>query len=57
MSTKKSFKSADLLETHSLYDAPEGKLIPIIVTKHMHPITAARLNKPIFGIYIYIERL
>ena len=55
MPTKKDFENTDLLKTHSLYPIPEGKLIPIVVTQHMHPVTAAMLDKPIFGIYIHRE--
>ena len=53
MLTEKDIIDAECLKTHSLYTPPEGKFIPFVITKHIHPLTAVKQDNPIFGIYIH----
>lgn len=55
MATEKDLENADFLKTHSLYIAPGGELIPVVIIKDKHPLTSVRLNEPIFAFYDHVE--
>jgi len=42
-------------DTHSLYEIPDGKLLPVVIVENQHPLTTSRLNESLFVFDYHID--